>query len=353
MRYAVILAGGAGQRLWPLSRRSRPKQLLPLVAGRSLLQLAVERLRGLFGAENIWIITNAEYAAQVAAALPDLPAENVVGEPVGRDTANAIALATELLAARDESATMAVFTADHVIRPQERFAEAVEAACAAAKANPAALLTFGVRPTWPHTGLGYIHCGQRLGDRVHKVEGFKEKPERRLARSYVEDGRHFWNSGMFVWTVGAIRSALREFLPGSMEKLEPVAQAADLAAALAEIYPGLEKISIDYAVMEKAPEVLMVELGCEWLDVGAWPALENVADLDEQSNAVLAENAVLFDSSRNVVVCEDGHLLAVVGMDDCIVVRSADATLVCDKSDAQQLRSLVELLREKYGSRYV
>ncbi|HUT01955.1 MAG TPA: sugar phosphate nucleotidyltransferase [Phycisphaerae bacterium] len=357
MRYAVIMAGGAGKRLWPLSRTDRPKQLLPLIGGRSLLELAVERLAGLFENENLWVITNAQYAPQVRRALPDIPGANVIGEPQGKDTANAIALAAELIAARDESATMAVFTADHVIRPQERFAEAVETACAAAEAEPDALLTFGIRPTWPHTGLGYIHCGQEREGGVREVRAFKEKPEHPLARQYVESGEHFWNSGMFVWTLGAIRSALNEFLPDSMRRLAPVGRAAreghDLAACLAEAYPNLQKISIDYAVMEKAPKVLMVELRCDWLDVGSWPALENVLELDEGRNAVVARNTVLMDSSRNVIISEGDHLLAVLGMDDCIVVHSPDATLVCNRSDSQRLKDLVDAVEAAYGKKLV
>ncbi|MGB2819386.1 MAG: sugar phosphate nucleotidyltransferase [Phycisphaerae bacterium] len=357
MRYAVIMAGGAGKRLWPLSRQNRPKQLLPLIHGKSLLELAVERLRGLFANERIWIITNAEYAGQVCRALPDIPAENVVGEPEGRDTANAIALAAELIAARDESATMAVFTADHVIRPQERFAEAVDTACAAAEANRDALLTFGIRPTWPHTGLGYIHCPGEMSGGVRKVVAFKEKPEHSLARRYVDSGEYFWNSGMFVWTLGAIRSALNEFLPESMRRLEPLGRAAregrDVAGPLAQAYGALEKISIDYAVMEKAREVLMVELGCEWLDVGSWPALENVTDLDESDNAIVAANTVVMDSSRNVIVSEGDHVLAVLGMEDCIVVHSPDATLVCSRGESQRLKELVELVAQKYGKKLV
>ena len=357
MRYAVIMAGGAGKRLWPLSRMNRPKQLLPLLRGRSLLELAVERLGGLFANDGIWIVTNAEYAAQIRQALPEAPAENVVGEPQGRDTANAVALAAELIAARDESATMAVFTADHVIRPQESFAEAVETACAAAEANRDALLTFGVRPTWPHTGLGYIHCGDELADGVRRVIAFKEKPEHHLARLYVDSGEHFWNSGMFVWTLGAIRSALKEFLPQSVRRLEPVGRAArqgrDIAAPLAEAYAALEKISIDYAVMEKAAKVLMVELNCEWLDVGSWPALGDVTELDEAGNAVVAARAVVMDSSRNVIVSEGDHTLAVLGMEDCIVVHSPDATLVCSRSDCQRLKELVTLVEKKYGKKLI
>ena len=167
MRYAVIMAGGAGRRLWPLSRMNRPKQLLPLLEGRSLLQIAIERLDGMFATENILVITNAEYADMVAEAVPGLPPENIIPEPDMRDTANAIALGVELLAARDASATMAMFTADHVIRPQEKFVETIGLACEVAEQNPDALVTFGIRPTWPHTGLGYIHCGEILRPDVY------------------------------------------------------------------------------------------------------------------------------------------------------------------------------------------
>ncbi|MCJ7543785.1 MAG: mannose-1-phosphate guanylyltransferase [Phycisphaerae bacterium] len=357
MRHAVIMAGGAGTRLWPLSRSNRPKQLLPLIHGRNLLDLAVERLSGLFEYANILIVTSAEYTEQIASALPQLPRQNVVGEPVGRDTANAIALAAQLLAARDADATMAVFTADHVIRPTSVFVQAVRTACESAEQHPDALVTFGIRPTWPHTGLGYIHCSQTVADGVRQVVGFKEKPDRHTARRYVESGEHYWNSGMFVWKIATVRDALTRYLPNSMEKLAAVCTAAaegrDYAPILREVYPQLEKISIDFAVMEKAPRVLMVELKCDWLDVGSWPAVENIVDMDEAGNAVVAQNTAILDSFRNVIVTEDDHLLAMVGIDDCIVVHSPDATLVCNKSDSQRLKELVELIRKKYGQKYL
>lgn len=357
MRYAVIMAGGAGKRLWPLSRLSRPKQLLPLLGGKSLLEIAVDRLAPVFGADNVLVITNAEYADQVADSVPSLKPENVIGEPEGRDTANAIALAAELLAARDPHATMAVFTADHVIRPQDRFAAAVERAIEAAESNPDALVTFGIRPTWPHTGLGYIHCPQPEGD-ARPVKAFREKPDHQTARQYVDSGEYFWNSGMFVWSLDAIRTSLREFLLDSMTKLGPIREAAeagqDFIALLAEVYPTLERISIDYAVMEKAPTVLMVEMDAEWVDVGSWPALDRVSEQDETGNVVLAEKSLLLDSGRNVIVCEDAsHLMAVVGMDDCIVVHTPDATLVCNKSDSQRIKELVALVEEKFGPEYL
>ncbi len=357
MRYAVIMAGGAGKRLWPMSRMERPKQLLPLIGGKNLLEMAVERLTGVFENENILVVTNAEYAGQVAEALPQLPAENIIGEPEGRDTANAIVLGAELLAGRDEDATMAVFTADHVIRPVECFAKAVRQACNAAEEFTDTLITFGICPTWPHTGLGYIHCLKTPVNGVFHVEGFKEKPDHPTARRYVESGQYYWNSGMFVWKISAIRKALAEFLPDSLEKLAPISQAVrdgkDYTDILAEVYPTLEKISIDYAVMEKAHKVLMVDMTCEWLDIGSWPALEGVCELDEAGNVVVAENTALLDSFRNIVVTEDDHLLAVLGMDDCIIVHSGDATLVCNKSDSQRLKELVELIQQKYGDKYL
>jgi mannose-1-phosphate guanylyltransferase len=351
------MAGGAGKRLWPMSRLDRPKQLLPLVGGENLLSISVDRLKGVMDEENILIVTNAEYADQVAESLPGLPRENIIGEPEGRDTANAIALAAELLAARDESATMSVFTADHVIRPQERFARSVTTACEAAETHPDALVTFGIRPTWPHTGLGYIHCDVKGGGPAYEVLGFREKPDHPTARRYVDSGEYYWNSGMFVWTLQAIRKALGEFLPGSMEKLAAVRKAAtggkNYQPILEEVYPTLEKISIDYAVMEKAREVMMVELDCEWVDVGSWPALERVCPTDEKGNVVMAENAVLAESSRNVVVTETGHIIGVVGMEDCIVVHTPDATLVCKKSDAQRIKGLVGEVADRFGSEHV
>jgi mannose-1-phosphate guanylyltransferase len=312
---------------------------------------------GIFPYENILVVTSAQYAEQIAKTLPQLPAQNIIGEPEGRDTANAIALAAELLAGRDENATMAVFTADHVIRPVECFAEAVKKACDVAESHPQALLTFGVKPNWPHTGLGYIHCTSPLSDGVHKVIGFKEKPDHQTARRYVESGQYFWNSGMFVWTLGAIRAAVKEFLPESARQLAGISEAVraggDYQNQLDQTYPRLERISIDYAVMEKAQTVLMVELNCQWLDVGNWPSLENVSNLDEAGNVVVAANAVLQDSFRNIIVSEDGHLLAVLGIDDCVIVHSADATLVCNKADALRLKELLILIEQKYGKKYL
>jgi len=356
MRYAVIMAGGVGQRLWPLSRKNRPKQLLSLLNGKSLLDVAVERLSGIFDNENIYIITNAEYVSDIAAALPQLPPANIVGEPEGRDTANAVALGAAILAGKDPNGTMAVFTADHVIRPVDQFAQCVESACQAAESEDDVLVTFGIKPTGPHTGLGYVHCAKASEGEVFDVVGFVEKPDHPTARRYVEDGNYYWNSGMFVWTIPSIQNALGEFLPDSRDKLtaitQAVAEGSSFTALMGEIYPQLQKISIDYAVMEKAQKVRMVPLSCEWLDIGSWPAIETIAEPDDLGNAVVASTTIMLDSCRNVIVSEDDHLLAVIGMDDCVIVHSPDATLICKKSDSQRLKEMLSMIENKSPGRY-
>ncbi len=357
MRHAVIIAGGAGKRLWPASRRDKPKQLIRLLAGKCLLELALERMEGLFPAERTLVITSAAYCEQVRACLGSLPARNVIGEPEGRDTANAIGLAAEVIAAQDPEGTMAVFTADHIIRPQDEFQRRVERACRAAEEAPDALVTFGITPTFAHTGLGYIHCGEKIGESVRRVLGFKEKPDHHTARYYCDSGEHFWNSGMFVWRAQTIRDALERFLPASARKLAAVGDAAregkSIDGLLKEIYPQLASISIDYAVMERATDVLMVELPCEWHDVGSWPDLGRVVKPDADGNAVVASRAALLDSADNVIYAEDDHLLAVVGMDECVIVHTPDATLVCGKSDAQRLKELVDMIGTRFGQGYV
>lgn len=373
MRYAVVMAGGAGKRLWPASRQDRPKQLIELVDGRCLLQLALERLEGLFPPERMMVVTSDAYADQVAECYPAMPRENIIGEPEGRDTANAIALAAELLAARDPDATMAVFTADHIIRPKDVFQKAVETACRAAEEDPRALVIFGIRPTYPHTGLGYIHCKLDAAGGPSPVLGFKEKPERHLARFYVESGDYFWNSGMFVWKVATILEALKTYLPESIKRLDPVGAAArvgqDYSGQLRLIYPQLVKISIDVAVMEKtapalrenvpsadrekAPHALMVELNAQWLDVGSWPALDGVVEADADGNTVVASRAVLRDSSNNIVYSTGDHLIAVMGIDDSIIVHTPDATLVCDRNDSQRLKELVDTVGKRFGKDYI
>jgi mannose-1-phosphate guanylyltransferase len=366
MQYGVIMAGGAGTRLWPLSRRSKPKQLLPLVRGKSLLQMAYERLRALLPPERIYICTKSEFAEQIFEALPELPRENLLGEPEGRDTANAVGFAAAVLQKKDPEAVMAIVTADHVIEPVSKFQEALELAFNVATENPNALVTFGIVPNEGHTGLGYIHRGEGLavgGKRgAFKVLAFKEKPDKATADRYVESGRYYWNSGMFVWRADTVLRELSMHLPEAHRGLMNIAEAWGTAHQNATVlgeYPKLPKISIDYAVMEPAAQlkgkaqVVTVEMPVQWLDIGSWPALADIFHLDEHDNAVDCDVVVLVDADSNIIVSHDpDHLMAVLGVSDMIIVHTPDATMVCPRRDAQRVKELVATAKELYGERF-
>ncbi len=355
MRHALIMAGGSGTRLWPLSRRMRPKQLLRLFDGKSLLQLARQRLEGLFAPENIWVITSAAYIDLVAGELPDIPRENLIGEPVGRDTANAIGLGAMLLAQRDPQATMGVFTADHVIEPQERFAEAIGRGLDAAERFPDALVTFGITPRSAHTGYGYVHRGEPVDEQTYQVRAFKEKPDQQTARRYVESGEYYWNSGMFAWRVEAIVAELERCLPENHRTLAELAQDWPRLAdsdELARRFAGLHKISIDYGVMEKARRVLTVEMDCHWADLGSWSSIAALHEPDEAGNVQIAPAAMVVEGGNNIVVSEADRLVVVAGLSDVIVVQGDNATLICPRGYEQRIRDLAELRQERFGQRY-
>jgi len=367
MEYGVILAGGAGTRLWPLSRGNMPKQLLPVIKGKSLLQLSYERLRGLLPPERIFVCTAAAHGKAIQANLPELPAENLLGEPVGRDTANAVGFPAALLLKRDPDAVMAIVTADHVIEPIEQFHKALRTSFEVVRQQPLALVTFGIVPTHGHTGLGYIHRGDALGlasgrEGAYCVQAFKEKPDKATADRYVESGRYYWNSGMFVWRCDTVMNELRQHLPEAHAGLLRIAQAwgtPQQQAVLEQAYPALPKISVDYAIMEPASQnkgkgiVFTVEMPVEWLDVGSWPALAEILHTDDQDNALECQTCVLIDANNNIIVSrEPEHLLAVIGVSDMIIVHTQDITMVCPKSEAQRVKELVLRARDKYGQKF-
>lgn len=365
MQYGVILAGGAGTRLWPLSRSERPKQLLPVVRGKSLLQLSFERLRGILSPQQIFVCTSANHGPRVLDNLPELPRENLLGEPQGRDTANAIGFSAAVLQKRDPDATFAVVTADHVIEPIDAFQNALKTAFDVVVKQPNALVTFGIIPTYGHTGLGYIHRGEAIpGFRgAYKVLSFKEKPDKPTADRYVESGRYYWNSGMFVWRADTVLCELATHLPDAHRGLMQIAEAWGTEAhdsVLNEIYPHLPRISIDYAVMEPASHskgkavVSVVEMDIQWLDIGSWPALAETLRADDHDNAVDAGSFVLLNSDNNIIISEDPeHLISTIGLSDMIIVHSRDATLVCPKREAQRVKELAMKVKEKYGDRYL
>ncbi|MGD0768371.1 MAG: mannose-1-phosphate guanylyltransferase [Tepidisphaeraceae bacterium] len=363
MQYGVIMAGGSGTRLWPLSRADRPKQILPVVNGRSLLQLSYERLRGLFPPERIFVCTGTVHAQAVLENLPELPKENLLGEPMGRDTANAVGFSAAVLHGRDPDAVCAVVTADHVIEPVSQFQQSLNSAFQVTAARPRSLVTFGILPTYGHTGLGYVHRGESLGiEGAYRVLGFHEKPDKALADRFVESGRYYWNSGMFVWRCDTVLNELAVHLPGSHKGLTQIAQAwgtPQQETVLRDVYPRLPKISIDYAVMEPASQekgnasVVVVEMPVEWTDVGSWPALAEILPTDEHNNAVECKTGLFLDSDDNVIFSLDAdHLISTIGLSDMIVVHSRDVTLICPKDQGQRVKELVAKAKEKFGDKF-
>ncbi|MFH1680943.1 MAG: sugar phosphate nucleotidyltransferase [Candidatus Eisenbacteria bacterium] len=347
---ALILAGGSGTRFWPVSREAEPKQFLPLLGAGSLLADTVARILPLVPAERILIVTGRSFTERARREAPMLPAENVIGEPAGRNTAPAIALAAaraELVAGAGE--VMAVLPADHAIGDIARFHETLRAGeefCLSEKV----LLTLGVRPTRPETGYGYLEIGERRararGLDVHAVERFVEKPDREDAERYAASGRHLWNSGMFLWRVDAIADALRAHVPGASDALEAFREAAatDLYGVLEEYYPRLPALSIDYAVMEKASNVAAIPADFAWNDVGSWSALGELLARDREGNEVVGRHVGL--GTRRSVIHAGSRLVATIGLDGFVVVETDRAVLVCPRDRAQDVRDLVRKLRD-------
>lgn len=355
-RYVVIMAGGRGERFWPVSRLARPKQLLPIVGEKAMLTQTVERLSSLVDSKDVFVITNAEQRDAVLEVCPALDPAKVIGEPVGRDTAAAVGLAAVLVRREDPGATFAMLPADAVIHDADGLCATLETAFQAAEAQ-SVLATVGITPDFPATGYGYIQQGDKLSDyagrTVFKVRRFVEKPDEATARGYLESGDYFWNAGMFIWSVASIVTELQKSTPGLWTALQAIdaglEAGQDLDSLLAGHYPNLEKISVDYAIIEKAGNVVMVESGFDWDDVGEWPAVARHYPADEAGNVVRG-SAELVDARGNIVYSQDdGHLIALLGVEDLIVVQTGDATLICHKDKAQDLKALVKTIGAKEG----
>ena len=362
MNFAVIMAGGTGKRLWPLSRESRPKQVLKLLDGQTLLRNCFERLEGIFDLRNIIVLTNAGYVDLVRENLSELPKENVIAEPAVRDTASAIGLAATILHKYDTNANMAVVTADQVIEPKETFQNAMQTALSFVDANPEAMVTFGIQPTFASTQLGYIQFGNAVSGEgsekaVHTIDAFKEKPEKKIAQEYLESGDYCWNSGMFVWRCETILNNLKRFLPECVEPLDAIKNSwggPEQQQALQEWFPKLPKISIDFAVMEKADGVHGIRLDCRWLDMGSFAALVDILESDPDNNIIISGSSELLDSKNNIVATEEkGHLLAMIGVENMIVAHSKDATLVCPIDQGHRLKELLEKIKEHHSGKFV
>ena len=354
--YAVIMAGGSGTRFWPASRSSRPKQFLPIAGERPMLAETAARLEGLVPADRILVVTAADQAELVRECMPWLPPENLIAEPVARNTAAAVALGAFEVARRDPQGLQVVLPADHHITPVADF-RATLAAGAAEVREHGGLLTFGIEPDHPATGYGYIEVGEGLrGSGAHAVSAvsrFVEKPDLERATQYLASGRFLWNAGIFCWRVDTILEAFAQFMPDMHAALAGVG-AQD--PRLAEVYPQLESAPVDVAILERSDQVRTMPIAYNWNDVGSWAALPDLSEPDADGNwRRLVEGAELLsaDSSGCLAYAEEPELIALVGCQDLVVVRSGKTTLVCPRERAQDVKLIVEALRARGSKEYL
>ncbi len=346
------MAGGRGERFWPQSREATPKHLLPIVGDKPMLAQTVDRVAGVVPRENILVLTTQAQREGCREACPDLPAANIVGEPMGRDTAAATGLAMLLVKQRNPGAAFAMLPADHVIKDTAEYAKLLGIAFEAAESADV-LVTLGIKPTDPETGFGYIQQAgpwRKVGGRdVMAVKRFVEKPDLATAEGYLAAGGYYWNAGMFVWRVPVVEVAFKTHAPELYAGLAQLEAAARTAGgwdqALAAIYPTLRKVSVDFALMEKSTNVVVVPATFDWDDVGAWPAIAKHFTPDSHGN-VLRGHAMVEGGTHNIVISTDGHLVGVIGVSDLVVVHTPGATLVVPKDRAQEIKVLLARLKE-------
>jgi len=359
MLYALIMAGGAGTRFWPASRADFPKQLLPLVGQRSMLQQTCDRLAGLVPPERIIVLTAARLVEAVAAQLPHLPRAAIIGEPCKRDTAPCVGLAAHLVSLNDPDATILVTPADHFIHPVALFHQAIAAGQNLIDEDAQRIVTFGVRPTYPAEVFGYIERGDLVSAAdalpAYRVRQFREKPNRQTAQEYLERGTFYWNSGIFLWRAATILSAIEQHEPQMSSGLAAIGRAIGspaFAETLAREFAGLPAKSIDYAVMERYDNVMVIETPFSWDDVGNWTAVERFADQDSSGNTVVGRHLGI-DTERSIVRTTDGHLVVTVGVEDLIVVHTDDATLVARRDSEGRLGEIVKQLDSRGWREYL
>ena len=347
--YCVLMAGGSGTRFWPLSRRKKPKQLQNIASSKSMLRLTLERVLPLTGFERLLIVTGADQAAEVKKQVPELPRRNLIVEPVPRNTAPCVGLAAMHALSENPDAVLMVLPADHHIRPVSKFRTALTTA--ARRAVKGGLVTIGIRPTRPETGYGYLELEEKpgKGQTPVKVKRFVEKPDLATARKYLEGGRHLWNAGIFVFTAKRIVQEMAKHMPELEKGLQEIGGTIGTRrykAVLEKVFPRLQAQSIDYGVMEKAGEIYTIPACFHWSDVGSFAALPEVTRTDKLGNVVDGDT-LLLDTSDSVVLSRGGRLVAVLGLDDVIVVDAGDSVLVCPVSKAQKVKEAVSALKKK------
>lgn len=354
MLHAIVMAGGSGTRFWPASRAALPKQLLPLAGEQTLLEDTVDRLDGLVPPDRVMVVTAARLLDAVRRQLPRVPDAGLVGEPCKRDTAPCIGLAALLVSRHDPDAIMAVMPSDHVIRPAEGFRAAIRQAAALVEQSPDRLVTFGIKPTYAAECFGYIQQGERLdclpaAAAVHTVARFREKPPASVAQEYLEAGNYLWNGGIFVWKAATILAALAERQPECLAHLQRIASAWDTPArdaVFAEEFAAIKGISIDYAVLEHARDVVVIEAPFSWDDLGGWSAVARQRGGDSDGNTIVGRHLGI-DSSRTIVHAGDDHLVVTMGLTDMLIVHTPDATLVAHRAHEEAVRKVVAELEKR------
>lgn len=354
MLHAVIMAGGSGTRFWPRSTEAHPKQFLNIFGDRTMLQSTVDRISPLIPPEHVWIITNDKYVDLVQKQLPDVPARNIVGEPVAKNTAPCVAAAATLIQQQDSDGTMVVLPADHQISEPKKFISVLETAEAKAK-DGQSLVTIGIKPDRPETGYGYIEFDSDLsethnGIEVKKVRQFREKPDLETAEKFIASGNFLWNSGMFIWQATTILEEFAEHLPSigkEVEKLSDSLSSENNKNAINSFYQGCPSISIDYGIMERSESVFVVPASFGWNDVGSWRAVYDLRSKDENKNAVQTDTATLVDSRNNLIHSKSGKMIALVGVDNLAIVETEQAILVCELDNSQGVKKVVNHLRDK------
>jgi mannose-1-phosphate guanylyltransferase len=348
--YALIMAGGRGVRFWPRSRNRKPKHLLDIVTDRTIIQETVHRIKPLIPPRNIVIVTGKSHARELIRQLPEIPHENILIEPMGRNTAACIGYAAVHIQKRAKDAVMVVLPSDHGIGDPGHYREVIAAAAAAAQKKNA-LVTIGLKPDQPHTGFGYMEggtvAGRVQGMKVLRVRSFREKPGLRQARSFLEKGNFFWNSGMFVWKTSVIMEEIKQFLPQLHAGLVTIAAGmgkANEASTVRAVYKNLSPISIDYGVMEKSKKVLMIPADFGWSDLGSWDTVWEMSASDENGNAATAGSQTVLEDTKNSFVYSPQKLVALIGMKDVIVVDTKDALLICKKGRSQDVKKVVDAL---------
>jgi mannose-1-phosphate guanylyltransferase len=364
MLHALIMAGGSGTRFWPESRAALPKQLLRLADNRTLIRSTFDRLADVVKPAQTLILTNQRLVERIASELPELPADRILGEPCKRDTAPCIGLAALLVMSDDPEATMVVLPADHVITPSDAFAGAIQYATRLVEELPARLVTFGIAPTYPAEVFGYIERGAKLDTAVareaiapptYHVARFREKPQADVAREYLATGRFYWNAGIFVWKAKTIVAALDQHQPAMMGPLRTIAAAygqPNFGDVFAAEFAKIRGISIDFAVMEQAQEVAVVQAPFAWDDVGSWRALARVHGQDADGNTIRGKH-LGWNTRGAIIRSSDDHLVVTMGVEDLIIVHTPDVTLVADKRDEESIRRMVEELSARGWSEFL